>query len=156
VVEFLKGRTIQPTVVDIEAEFAAQQPDLPVDLSDVKGQENIKRAFEIAAAGGHNVILIGPPGAGKTMIAKRLPTILPPLTIDEALETTKIHSVAGKLRKEDSLLSVRPFRSHRTIPSAMWRLVGGGSFPSRARSAWRTTACSSWTNCPSSSGRCWR
>ena len=94
----------------------------------MKGQENIKRAFEIAAAGGHNVIMIGPPGAGKTMLAKRLPTILPPLNIDEALETTKIHSVAGKLRKEDSLLSVRPYRSpHHTISDVA--LVGGGSFP---------------------------
>ncbi len=129
VVSFLQGReTIEPTVVDIRAEFDQSSRNYPVDLSDVKGQENIKRAFEIAAAGGHNVILIGPPGAGKTMIAKRLPTILPPLSIDEALETTKIHSVAGKLRKEDALLSVRPFRSpHHTISDVA--LVGGGSFP---------------------------
>lgn len=129
VVAFLQGKeTIEPTVVDIRAEFDQSSRNYPVDLSDVKGQENIKRAFEIAAAGGHNVILIGPPGAGKTMIAKRLPTILPPLSIDEALETTKIHSVAGKLRKDDSLLSVRPFRSpHHTISDVA--LVGGGSFP---------------------------
>lgn len=82
-----------------------------MDFSDVKGQENIKRAFEIAAAGGHNIILIGPPGARKAILAKRLPTILPPLSLHEALETTKIHSVAGKLKKDASLISVRPFGS---------------------------------------------
>jgi len=117
VVEFLEGRkTIEPTVVDTRAEFNDNLVKNPFDFSDVKGQENIKRALEIAAAGGHNVILIGPPGAGKTMLAKRFPSILPPLSLAEALETTKIHSVAGKLSKNSSLIYQRPFRSpHHTI-----------------------------------------
>lgn len=129
VVDILHGRpAVQPTVVDIEAEFANSSRSYPVDIADVKGQENIKRAMEVSAAGGHNLILIGPPGAGKTMLAKRLPTILPPLTLEEALETTKIHSVAGKLGKHASLVSVRPFRSpHHTISDVA--LVGGGMFP---------------------------
>jgi magnesium chelatase family protein len=115
-------------VIDIEAAFAAKPQFGEVDFSDVKGQENIKRAMEIAAAGGHNVILIGPPGAGKTMLAKRIPSILPPFTLDEALETTKIHSVAGKMGKRIPILSNRPFRApHHTISDVA--LVGGGGNP---------------------------
>ncbi len=122
------GKNLQPTVVDTRQEFFNSQYDFEIDFSDVKGQENIKRALEIAAAGGHNAILIGPPGAGKTMLAKRLPTILPPLSLHEALETTKIHSVAGKLPENSTLVSKRPFRSpHHTISDVA--LVGGGGVP---------------------------
>ncbi len=125
---FNETRQLEKTVVDIKVEFYNSQTKTEFDFSDVKGQENIKRAMEVAAAGGHNLILIGPPGAGKTMLAKRLPSILPPLTIHEALETTKIHSVAGKLQRDASLISVRPFRSpHHTISDVA--LVGGGGFP---------------------------
>jgi len=119
---------LQPIVVNTREEFYNSQYDYEIDFADVKGQENIKRALEIAAAGGHNAILIGPPGAGKTMLAKRLPTILPPLTLHEALETTKIHSVAGKLPENSTLVSKRPFRSpHHTISDVA--LVGGGGNP---------------------------
>jgi magnesium chelatase family protein len=129
VIDFFKDETsLQPVVVNTKEEFYQSQCNFEFDFSDVKGQENIKRALEITAAGGHNAILIGPPGAGKTMLAKRLPSILPPLTLQEALETTKIHSVAGKLPANTTLISRRPFRSpHHTISDAA--LVGGGGMP---------------------------
>ena len=129
VIHFFCGKQeLIPTVIDTRKQFYAQQQQFEFDFSEVRGQENVKRALEVAAAGGHNVIMIGPPGSGKSMLAKRLSTILPPFTLQEALETTKIHSVAGKVDKNTSLLTQRPFRSpHHTISDVA--MVGGGAFP---------------------------
>lgn len=146
VIEFLKsGNLRMPFDVDIHSamEENALYED---DFVDVKGQEHAKRAFEVAAAGGHNVLMIGPPGSGKTMLAKRLPTVLPGMTFDEALETTRIHSVAGLLKDGQSLLAIRPFRSpHHTI-SDVALIGGGGSFQNRAKLALHITEFFFWMN----------
>lgn len=129
VISFFNGaQNLSPTVIDTRKEFYALQDDFEFDFADVRGQETVKRALEVAAAGGHNLIMIGPPGSGKSMMAKRLPSILPPLSLAESLETTQIHSVAGKLSRDTSLISQRPFRSpHHTISPVA--LVGGGVSP---------------------------
>ena len=129
VIEFFNGKCeLQPTIVNTREEFYTRQEEFEYDFADVKGQENVKRALEVAAAGGHNLLMIGAPGSGKSMMAKRLPSILPPLSLGESLETTKIHSVAGKLSRDTSLITKRPFRNpHHTISQSA--MVGGGNFP---------------------------
>lgn len=129
VIEFFNGKCeLQPTIVNTREEFYTRQEEFEYDFADVKGQENVKRALEVAAAGGHNLLMIGAPGSGKSMMAKRLPSILPPLSLGESLETTKIHSVAGKLSRDTSLIKKRPFRNpHHTISQSA--MVGGGNFP---------------------------
>ena len=127
IVGFFSGtKEIEPTLVNTREEFYSQLFSFDADFDEVRGQENVKRAFEVAAAGGHNIILVGSPGCGKSMMAKRLPSILPPLTLSESLETTQIHSIAGKLKEDTSLISQRPFRSpHHTVSDVA--LVGGGN-----------------------------
>ena len=156
VIHFFNGNsTTEPTRIDTRKEFYEQQNHFDLDFSDVKGQENVKRALEVAAAGGHNLIMIGPPGSGKSMLAKRLTSILPPLSLAESLETTQIHSVAGKLRRDTSLINQRPFRApHHTISQVA--LVGGGKTHSLGKSASPIMEFSFLTRCQSSRGRYWR
>ena len=154
-VELLNGTTIfEPHYTPLEDVFSEVNL-YAVDFSDVKGQENVKRALEVSAAGGHNIIMIGPPGSGKSLLAKRIPTILPPLTFDEALETTKIHSVAGILAHHKALITERPFRSpHHTVSDAA--LVGGGSFPRPVKYPLRIMVFSFLMNFPNLKRMYWK
>lgn len=156
VIDFLNGTgTLQPTLVNTREEFYKHQCTFPFDFSEVRGQENVKRALEVAAAGGHNVLLIGAPGSGKSMMAKRLPSILPPLSLGESLETTKIHSVAGKLGKNTSLIAIRPFRSpHHTISQVA--MVGGGASPQPGEISLAHNGVLFWMNSLNSAGTCWK
>ena len=156
VVDFFNGlRKFEPVKVDLVEIFRNEANKYDVDFSDVRGQESVKRALEVAAAGGHNIIMIGPPGSGKTMLAKRIPTIIPPLTLEEALETTKIHSVAGKIDDHTALMTKRPFRSpHHTISDVA--LVGGGTFPSPERFPLDITGYFSSMNCLNSKELSWK
>lgn len=154
-VEFLKGaHTIVPSRSNHDLLEAARTTE-DEDYTDVRGQDHAKRALEVAASGGHNVLMVGPPGSGKTMLARRLPSILPLLESEEAIETTRIHSVAGQLAQDRPLLAVRPFRApHHSISDA--GLVGGGAVPKPGKSPLRITACCFWTSLPNSNGACLR
>ena len=153
VIQFFNGGDLySPTIIDTRKEFFAQQEHYEFDFADVRGQESVKRALEVAAAGGHNLIMIGPPGSGKSMLAKRLPSILPPLSLSESLETTQIHSIAGKLSRDTSLISQRPFRSpHHTV--SVWHIMvcfSSTSYQSSIAPYWRCCA-SHWKTAPSPS-----
>ncbi len=155
VIEYFTGRiSLKPVQVD-PAEALAKSSTYSVDFSEVRGQQHVKRALEVAAAGGHNLLMVGPPGSGKTMLARRLPTILPPLQFEEAIETTKVYSILGLVRAGAALIGARPFRApHHTVSDA--GLVGGGTVRGRAKSRWRTTGYCFWTSCLSSAATSWR